>query len=609
MTARPLLLLLLTVPFAGSTVAQVSVFEPTTGDLGNVRILDETGQNPDALPAPLQGIEILPIDFVGRTNFHILDPTRPRRFDDVPGAGRLRLPGGGGSLYQYRRPDLQGGLDAYGFFLVGSDGRARPVFELAAAPSNSSPFLERIAVPPGGDAFLVATSPEAEGDLYEVELETGSATLRTASIPPLDFRSYGLALMEGWGVGLSETGPLRFARTPGAQGEFVTFPITRIARARSPFGPRTPVISDGGPPAWFGADVVTCADQSTVAIVAGDQPALAYVWTFQVTGEAVRASTVPQHISGAGFLPDTLVGPTLAISTDGSRVAYRVQEPVSREAFVRQLEPTGTMPVIQVTADANFTDTLNDSGVISFMSADDAIILVGETDSNDPLQIDRADIYRVAGIGGAITLANLTQTSGETTAPFLEAGDLDTGDGMFLLPDGSGLLIYEDPGGSSGLVRHVDLVTGVITEVINTLDDFGFIDRIGNDALFSTLPDNGTGGSDVYYFPSGGSVTQVGSINGQFTSWATHSSGEFASLIDMGLPGRILARIDLIQGTGQTLSLTPIDYGATVAYTPAAAIAATANNTTSAFAFTWSHPDHVKPLGTGNPNTFVLPGR
>src|SRR5262245_9763509 len=174
--------------------ADVSVFRGPVGGRGDVEVRDERGETPPRYPEALKGIELLPIDFVGRTQLDELLDGVPRLRTDLPVASRVLLPNGGGSLYRYRRDDLSGRPAAFGLLLVDRNGEARSLWEIPGIGSSSrrEPFLERIAVSSQGEAILVATVIEAGGDLVEIDLASGKAQVRTEQLPPRHFLSDGL---------------------------------------------------------------------------------------------------------------------------------------------------------------------------------------------------------------------------------------------------------------------------------------------------------------------------------------------------------------------------------------------------------------------------------
>ena len=86
----------------------VAIYSRTTLNRGDVRVFDEATGWTLATPPELKGIQILPIDFVGRTEMLEFMSDRPRYRADVPSASRLVLPRAQGSLYRYSRDTAEG---------------------------------------------------------------------------------------------------------------------------------------------------------------------------------------------------------------------------------------------------------------------------------------------------------------------------------------------------------------------------------------------------------------------------------------------------------------------------------------------------------------------
>ena len=113
--------------------ADVSFFVGPPGGVGRVEIHDESGAGSPVTPPELANVRLLALDFVGRTRIGEFLPWKPRLRSDVAGAARLELQGGLGSLYRYERALPTGGA-AFGFFVIGSDGAARPRDTRALGP-------------------------------------------------------------------------------------------------------------------------------------------------------------------------------------------------------------------------------------------------------------------------------------------------------------------------------------------------------------------------------------------------------------------------------------------------------------------------------------------
>jgi hypothetical protein len=400
----------------------VAVFTGTLGTAGDVLVLDDQGR--ESRPSELQGIVLLPLELAGRTRLDELRPERPRLVCDVPGATRVRLPSDNGCLYRYRRDKVGGAV--FGFFVVPSDGRAENVLELrGTGPLGSDdPVATRVAVDPEGEAFLIGTSLAAGGDVLEIDIEDARAVNRTASLPPQRIPVSGVLLLSEWGLALTDAGVLRFATNSDAPAEFVR--------------------AEGGWPGWIGSELVSSADESSVAFVAGSAPARAQIFVLDRSHDARAVTEHEAPLSGAGFLPEQDAGPTLALSTDGSHVAWRT-EGLEREAWVRTTNAHGG-PELHITGDADFEDTLNDTGVIAFHSRDELTLFVGEGNATDALA--EADLFRVrVEAAGTLAIADLSRTNERAERPF-GYGRLSLADGFFRLP-GAPTWLVRDPGALS----------------------------------------------------------------------------------------------------------------------------------------------------------------
>jgi hypothetical protein len=421
-----LLFAVLTAPAGG-----VVVFQGAPGAPGNVAVADPAGLQASAHPAELQGIELLPIDFHGRVEIERLLPGRARLRSDVP-SGRVELPQGAGSLYRFSRVEPGGGT-TFGLMLVDAVGEARSVFELSGvgASGAETPFKQRIAVAPQGDTVLLATRPNAGGDLLELDLATGVVTNRTASLPPLKYGRAGLALASTWGVAVASDRVLRFDRTQGAEAETVQLG----AGGQS-----------GTKPGWFSGEVVLSPSGLFAATTAGNGPTSQHVWAFAPTGAAVRATRFAAHLSSAGFLPESSHGPYLAISDDGTRCAWRT-EGFTREAFLARVPdlPSTPPPPEHVTSDQLYLDTLDEIGQFMFQVASTTLRLaVGEASLNPGGGIESIDYYEMdLPPTGAVSITNRTQTNGLVQAPFFVKSTLNPVSPAWV-PGSDGYLFVDD---------------------------------------------------------------------------------------------------------------------------------------------------------------------
>jgi hypothetical protein len=573
---------LLAAPLGGLS-AQVSVFEREFGQpVGDVLVL-RGGHRPSAL----QDIQLLALEVVGRTRLNELLPGATRRNADIPGAARLILPNERGSLYHYRRAE-PGGAATFGYFFVDGSGEARSVFELpgTGATGTVDPFLARLAVGPSGSVLLVATTVEAGGDLWEIYLSNANAVNRTSNLAPLAFKRGGLALLGTFGVGVADQGVFRFERGLSARASAVRIP--RVVPA-------------------FGLDVVTSADQSTVAFLAGDTSNRLHVFTCRRTGDAVQASDTAMRIPGAGFLPDERSGPHLALSTDGSWVAWR-RDSSSAEVYARETRP-GTRPDLHVSADAHFEDTLNDTGVIAFFDPDSFVMVAGRDDDGD---ISKSDLFAVDLTTSGPTARNVSRTSGDLTPPF-DYGDLETSEGLWRLPGAQlSFLAYDDNLGGRMLRFDSAGVREVVLGPVQSVDSLAVA---GNhlvaevtrppgvdDPLLPSLnlvqfPTVGTGAL-VLALPIGRRLSREASLG---------SHDLFGAVLELETGGEWLGRLSVPTLSGSPLGTQPRNYGPTTALTHDGTLFASVLISSRQVILSWSdlgvRTHRYSPSGS-----FLLPG-
>jgi hypothetical protein len=561
---------------------QASIFEGSPGQPGDVLVVGTS----DVRPTELRGITLLPLDFVGRTRLTELLEDQPRLREDVPFATRLLLPGERGSLYKYRRATTGGGL-VFGYFLVRPVGIASSLFELGGTgvAGDGDPFPDNVAFAADGRAFLVASSREAGGDLWEIDL-LGTATNRTPELAAHDFTRNGLALLGSWGLGVAADGVHRFDRVLGGKATPVDLPIA---------------------PSWFGPDVVRSADQSTVAFLAGADPTRALVLISRRFGGAVVASDRAMSIPDAGFLPDDPSGPALALSTDGSWVAWRA-EGISREVFVRETRPSPRAPSQHVTGSTHFGYTLNDTGVISFFDRDSAVLAAGRDLSAG---IDRGDLFRIDLSLTGITVTNLSKTSGITQPPY-DYGTISTDDGLFQVPGPSPAFVLRDRAGT-GRLLWVD-VAGSEVALLDRVQSLDTLDVTGTYLVASVTRPPGvdhpaTESLNLVQIPSGGlGATILRLPDGCHLSRTVGSRSRNVFAAVMGFPaGERLGRVHVPSPSGMAASPLLLTFGPTTGLSAEGAVVATVHFDRDRAAFSWSD------LGTSllkvtRGESFLLPG-
>jgi hypothetical protein len=435
------------------------LFKGPPAGVGEVRVVLASGAS--YVPPGLDAIRLLGLGVSGRTELERFLPGKAWLEADVPAATRAVLPRRRGSVYHFRR-DVGGDGAIFGYFVIDAEGDAWSVFELpgVGAAFDENPFLETVGVAPDGLSMLVATTPKAGGDLFEVSLQPGGGVIdRSELMPPQAILGDSLTLAGGFGVAVTTAGVLRFRRGGVDQASFLTY--------------------DGGTPDWWSGDVVLSSNGGWAATVASDSAPLGHVWIFSASGPARRATDVPLPLSGAGHLPTALHGPYLAVSDDGSVAAWRT-EGAAREAWLAKVQaPPGQVPR-QISSDAYFLDTLDEIGQYAFRpGTKQLVVAVGALSTNVPATLESADYFGVTlDDQGEPQFTNITQTNGVAQAPFLVPPQLDPVAASWT-PARDAIVFHDDQGSDQGrlAVLRPDQ-TGVQTLLDDTKEVFR-VDRVG----------------------------------------------------------------------------------------------------------------------------------
>ncbi len=573
-----------------SPLADVSLFHRLPGATGDVAIHDEAGANPAVFPPALQGIQLLEIDFVGRTELEELRTDRPRLRSDLPGASRLSLPGQGGSLYHYRRDQSLGGA-VFGWMFIGTDGRARSLYELqgTGASMDVDPIIARVGVAPSGSSFLFATTLAAGGDLFDLDIPSSTATLRTPQLAPQSFSLASLFLRETWGMGASASGVYRFGRTSGAEAELVPFP---------------------GAPTWFSGEVAVSGDGLVATTAAGTDPTMAHIFTFASTGVALQVTSTPTTLFAAGYLPEYLHGPFLALNFDGTCCAF-VTNSGAREAFLAEGVGPLTTSTQLLTGDATYLDTLDEIGVLFFVR--DALILaVGEMGLAPGQGVENLDIYRAETTGAAsLQLQNLSLSSGVPTPPFFTKSTLQP-DSIRLLPGGEQLLLLNrDQGG--GELFLFDTSGANPIQLLNESKTVDFIEHAANGLLFSVRRDNLAETRDLFVadLNTPTVLTTLGSLPDtiSFDRAATRDDGWIAFNVSDPLgAGDYLARVNVTTHRGRLLFQVPLLFGPAITWTASGKLAFSVGQVRDdKLVFTWPVGSKFQQIADAPTKVFVLP--
>ena len=572
--------------------AQASVFEGIPGGTGQILDLDDA----HGLPL-LSNVRFLPMEISGRTCLDAVSAGSAQLRGDIPGANRILLPGEDGSLYHYQTVRVE--EQVFGFLLVEESGSARIVAEFAGwGPEGlASPTSGFVAIDPAGTTLWVFSVPEVGGDLFEINLATGVSTNRTPGSEPLRFLDHGLALFQSFGIAMTDEGPLRLNRAGG--------PVHWFA-------------FEGAKPAWFGADVVASDDDSTFAFIAGQSESSTHVYYGRVGGTLKRASDTVTGLTHAGYAYDTGKGPWLALSTDGSACAW-VTQGASRELFVCKLNTVNTNEV-QVTHEARFTDTLNDSGVVVFFSPNELVALVGDESGSEVPKIDNGDFYLVdvttalnhPSGGAGMIVKNLSGTSGDSSQPFLEYGTLTNVGGIYRVSGFEGLLALD-----SEFKRVVSTDwNGAVTILVEGVEMINDLYRVGDEVVMDVLLSGSVGvdeadeRSALYRLvPQSMAVSPLVEAppGGFFRGLATLEDGTLAAVATLDTDEEWLGMIGLLSGTTSLLTTLPLTYGPTLGFNLAGSLIFTVELSGSTYFLEWS-PTGLKLIAL-SPSGYVLPGR
>jgi hypothetical protein len=390
-----------------------------------------------AVPFPSAGgagFSILPIDLAGRLELRRFDPGRPRRVLTGDGLSRIVLPGGT-SVFHYRHGP------SFGFLAVGADGVPRILLDLppVSGDSGPNPFLPFAAASSDGQLLAVATRPQAGGDVWLLSVD-GS---------PLADGSTALNL---GGPGALEVDPGSLAFAEGT----LFFTVGQVAVYRAATGGTAPALPLALPPSGCCVpddvlpEIAVSEDGGTVAFVAGDEEEGEGELEMDVyllsppAGVPVNLTQDPGKYAGAGYAPGSAVGPTLALSPDGSTVAYVRRISGEEELYVC---PGAGGPPVHLTDDSIFEPYIDNVVVITIGYAGEIEFAAGGEgdEGGDPLT--HLDFYRATVGAGGVTVENLTATSGSATPPFLDTGTLAILD-AFALPGGAGrAVVSPTPGG------------------------------------------------------------------------------------------------------------------------------------------------------------------
>lgn len=431
--------------------------------------VDAPGPGPADLV--LQGVEFLPLDLAG---FAVRDRLRSGLARPEAGApaSRVRL-AGGGSLYR-----------------VSGDGQTRLLHVRA-----DGTLAQVLALPEaGGPAVAGRLHVAADAPLALAASTAGEAWL-------VDLAGGAPRLLHAAGGAPAEPDSLRVS---AGRAFFVAGGVLHAADLSAP-GLATPFPL--GTPALH--ELALSGDGLSVAVVTQDAAGARQVHVLDEALQAHLVSPAPGQYDTPNYASP--YGPWLALSHDGSQVAFRATIGPASEVFLEVVPDPA--PAVQLTADATFIDTLDNVGVLGFSADGKLHFMVGEGQAGAPGALGSADLFLATpGAGGSLALSNVTNTSGIAIPPFLQPGELELLDAA-LDPAGERLLLVVDPdGGDAALLSlPADLSAGEVA-LLPPLAEPPALHRGGGDALLVLARNGATGTQGLFHLPAGGTPALLAAL-------------------------------------------------------------------------------------------------
>ncbi len=570
----------------------IAVFLDESGGMGSVVLIDPQGKLPPEFPSGLGGIRLLDLEVNGRTWLERFEPGRAWRSVDIPQAARIMLPAGQGSLYHFSRPE-GGGQWTYGYFVLDEAGKARVVVDATGtgAAADQDPFLGRVAIASDGKRALVATTLDAGGNLLEVDLETATVLDRTSQVPAQSFFGQSLQLGFDWGLAVSASGIWRYEFASQLDAALLDY-----AGASAPTG--------------FTGEVVLSRNAQFAAAVTGSDPSARDFWLFSKQGQALRANSQPMAISNAGWLPDTDHGPYLAVSDDGVAGAWRV-EGAKREAFLAHLQFAPGASV-HVTADPYFIDTLDEIGQFSFRPGLRVLQAFVGSISLPEGTIENADLYQMdLESGGALSLTNVTLTSGSNQIPFPAAAM--TPDRVHWLPSEQAFVFFAEQSGGTGALAVARPGQAGLQILLNDVKELYELQPAGNEWVVFLRRSSGDKPFQAYELPQGLQASPLlvqSSLDTEaFTRFSSRDDGAVA-FSQSFLTHEFLWVWNAPANQLTLLTTRELNFGSPLGVGPSGEFTFSVGSAGNPAVFArWPFPSSVKRLPLAPAPGFVLPSR
>ena len=490
-----------------------------------------------------QDLHFMPLQLAGDSVLHRLDPDRPQLRGASGPAPHLRLPTQG-TVYIGDQPAQTRVL------LVDPSGTVNGLHEFPRAPGmRSSSLLDWVAVSPDGSQLLMATRLEQGGDVFLVDTQVAGRALNlTPDLPAMtvDGESLRVGTLSAW---FTAGGQLYQSRQ-GASASAVDLGLL----PGETVVPETALSGDG----------------KVLAALVEQAPGQRIIMRVDDAGSVSPITTDVRDYDAPGY--QTPIGPLLALSQDGSCIAWRrTVVGAAKDLFVQPIQSPAALD--QVTGDANFTDTLDGVGIFGFIGDGQLVFVAGEASPDPAFPLERADLFLSDSLTGG-GLSNLTMTSGVPTPPFLLKGELDVGQAM-LDPRGERLLLCTDPddGDSAVVAAHLTAPYGLET-VLSGLLVPAEVEAVGDDVVVFSVAEPPGPAAQMHLLPPAGdpaglNLLATAPFPVTFDRFTTHRSGLLAACVGTLAPGTSLAlQIDTLTRSLHVVWTEPMHLSPTLAFSP-----------------------------------------
>ena len=438
------------------------------GGAGNSFTLWAFNESTSAVSQSLQGVEFLSLDLAGYAPVDRLRLDRPGLTDEHGVALYVRLPGGG-SLYRV------GTNGKTGLLVLSPDGSWSLPLVVPDGADGTAGILETIHVSTDGTFALVATDSSQGGDVLVVDLKTGGAPVTiTSALPPLDVDEDSLRV------------------SPGSAWFVADDVLMRADLSAASIAVPVDFSSLGLPGVPVQPELALAPFDDVVALIVGDDSDAWQIVTVPAVGKPSLITETPSNYDLPNYEHD--LGPWLAMSPDGSMVAYRKVIGTSIELYVREVD--ASLPEMHLTEAPVFPAYLDIVGVLAFnfdrilcfFSGDLTLSGLETADTIGAGEMYAADLTSP----GQVTFHNVSLTNGQSVAPFTALSTLyfsevvfdPTGMNFLMsgpLPDGQELL-------STFRVYPIQAGSGVAT-LLSAIEEQPDLLAVGQEVLVTWEPD------------------------------------------------------------------------------------------------------------------------